>query len=120
MSECELPQYYNWTEPVARKRHECCECNAPILKGEKHLRVNGCWENVPGTFRQHLLCAEACELVRDEGLNDDECLYFGGLFEFWNDSCGYFGRFEKVEARKKLWFYMLKIKRRERKVKEQA
>ncbi len=115
MSECEMPQYYAWTEPIARKEHKCCECDAPILKGEKHLCVNVCWEYRPERYRQHILCAEACMLVRDSGMNDDECLYFGGLSEFWSDSRSERWQGRQLEARKNLWRMMLGIRRRENK-----
>lgn len=115
MSDCELPQYYVCKEPVARKVHHCCECSAPIDTGEKHLRVNACWVGLPGTFRQHLLCAEACEFVRDSGLNDDECLPYGGLWEYWAETRNEWFPVPQQEARRKLWRFMLRISRRERK-----
>ncbi len=115
MSECELPQYYRCAEHTARKIHDCCECSAPIVPGEKYLQINACWENRPGVYRQHLLCQAACETVRDSGMNDDECLAFGELYEFWRTDSG--GPYHSTElpARQKLWVMMLGILRRERK-----
>ena len=78
--ECELPRFYDWSEPVAKKKHRCCECNAPIVKGEKHFRATGKWQWGVETHRQHLVCLEACMLIRDE-LNGGECIGFGCLKE---------------------------------------
>jgi len=87
MSECYIPEFYRVIEPTAKKPHACCECSAPILKGEKYVYVSAKWEGQFSVEKQHLLCANACRLVRDEGFNADECLYFGQLFEWWNE-CG--------------------------------
>jgi hypothetical protein len=114
MSDCELPQYYVCKEVVGRKQHECCECIAPIEIGEKHLLVSACWDGLPGRYRQHLLCQEACELVRDSGMNDDECLAFGELDEFWRSDRPPYCEPE-LPSRRKLWRLMLRITRRERK-----
>ncbi len=110
--ECDLPAFYSWSEPVARKEHKCCECTAPITKGEKHLVATGKWDRGLSSFRQHLLCAEACMFIRDK-LNDGECICFGGLDDFYRGmqwQCG-----DKTDAvwrefRNKL----AAIKRRER------
>lgn len=81
--ECELPEFYQWAEPVARKQHRCCECKAPIEKGEKHFYCTGKWDDQIQSFRQHLLCAQACMFIRDK-LNGGDCICFGGLWE-WVD-----------------------------------
>lgn len=115
MSDCEIPQYYFCKDVTARKEHKCCECDARILIGEKHLRVNACWDSRPETYRQHHLCQQACELVRDSGINDDECVYYGGLWEYWAETRNELYSGKKLEARQLLWRLMLRIKRRERK-----
>ncbi len=121
MSECEIPDYYVCTERVARKVHKCCECSAPILVGEKHLEVSASWEGRPDRYRQHLLCEQACEFVRDKGLNDDECLYYGELKEWWPTWVKYGDNTSaKLEDRAALWRMMLRIMRRERKQKAAA
>lgn len=117
--DCEIAQYYKWIFRVARKPHECCECTAPIDPGEKYLQVNACWENHPGTYRQHVLCMEACEFVRDAGLNDDECLYYGGLTEWYRDWVHEPWQAD-AENRSKLWRMMLRITRRERQARHLA
>lgn len=85
MTECEVPQFYQHSEPVARKRHECCECDAPIEIGEKHFKATGKWECWGvRTYRQHFDCMLACMLIRDE-LNDYECIGFGMLKESFGE-----------------------------------
>lgn len=81
MSECEVATVYKTSEPVARKDYDCCECSAPILKGEKHFHGSGIWSYGFASYRQHLLCMRACMLIRDEH-NDRECIGFGELFEW--------------------------------------
>lgn len=80
---CDLgPEFYRTETPVARKEYECVECYAPILPGERYVKCVGVWEGELSTHRQHLLCCEACEWVRDQ---DGECLPFGYLFNYWED-----------------------------------
>lgn len=81
---CELPIFYDHAEPVARKRHRCEECSAPILKGEKHFKGCGKWDFGAATYRQHLLCMEACMMIRDR-FNDGECVGFGCLKEEFSE-----------------------------------
>lgn len=80
MTYCELPpDFYEVREPVARKSHECCECRAKILPGEKYVRCAGVWDFEFDEFKQHMECANACRFVRDR----IECIPFGGLKEWW-------------------------------------
>ena len=112
MSDCELPEFYTHSEPVARKEHRCCECRAPILKGEKHFSSTGKWDGTVISQRQHLDCMAACILIRDK-FNDSECIPFGGLkdwfFEMRRDC-----RDDSEESRT-LRSLMARIKWRERK-----
>lgn len=80
--ECELAKVYNAIERTARKEYVCRECGVAIAKGERYLNCSGLWEWGYETHRQHLICAEACELVRDH-LNDNECIPFGYLMEWY-------------------------------------
>lgn len=85
MYECDvLPDFYHWTEPVARKEHRCCECGAPINRGEKYFRAHGKWDGAISVYRQHLLCMEACMYVRDN-FNGHECIPFGCLREYCHE-----------------------------------
>jgi hypothetical protein len=82
---CEVyPEFYEWSEPVARKEHRCCECDAPSLKGEKHFVAVGKWGGDFDTHRQHLLCCEACMFIRDH-FEDGACIPFCSLIEWWNE-----------------------------------
>jgi hypothetical protein len=75
----DMPKFMRVSEHVSRKQHRCCECHAPILVGEKYVRITGKWDGEMNTFRQHDLCARACEFVRG---TINQCLCFGELFEF--------------------------------------
>ena len=83
MPECIIPEFYKHWEPTARKVHRCVECGTAILKGEKHFQYVVKWEGDISGGRQHLLCMEACMLIRDE--IEDECILFGGLFEWYGE-----------------------------------
>lgn len=78
--DCEIPEFYCHKEPKARKEHRCCECKAPINKGEVHFFVSMKYEGEISTERQHLDCMNACMEVRSY---QDECVYYGGLKEWW-------------------------------------
>ena len=82
-TDCEIPRFYKVSEPVARKQHHCCECSAPILKGEKHVLCTGMWDGDIQRYRQHETCAKACEFIRDELYG--ECISFGSLFDHWHE-----------------------------------
>jgi hypothetical protein len=115
VSDCEIAQYYKAEYRMARKEHDCCECYAPIEKNEKYLEVRACWDGRPSIERQHLLCQKACEFVRDTGLNDDECLYFGEFKEWYREFVkGGWHTTAGMDERRKLFLFMLHIKRRER------
>jgi hypothetical protein len=83
--ECELPEFYSISEPVARAQRGCCECRAPIRRGEKYVRCTGKWfGDPPQTYSQHVLCAEICEFIRDE-MRGGDCIAFGGMKEWRGD-----------------------------------
>lgn len=109
------PDFYSWREPVARKRHQCIECTATIEIGEKHFHATGKWDGTVSSQRQHVLCMEACMLVRDE--LEGECICFGALKEWYYEirrESQYF-QGEKKSAWRKLLRLMAKIRVRERK-----
>lgn len=76
-------EVYKISEPVARKQHYCCECNAPILKGEQHLLVSALFDGAWQRHRQHNLCARTCEHIRDSIERD--CICFGSLKEWYGE-----------------------------------
>lgn len=97
MTYCDMPpEFYEWTEPTARRVHMCCECLAPINQGEKHFKASGKWAEVVSTYRQHLLCMEACMYVRDK-MNDGECICFGELKEWFDEDRLYYVKNENAE-----------------------
>lgn len=112
---CEPLTMYRWSEPVAKNPHRCCECSAPIANGEKHFSWSGKLDADFDHGRQHLLCMEACEFIRDE-LNDGECIGFGSLMEEWSDMRWQYDRLRDREkpAWKRLRKMIADIKRRER------
>lgn len=113
MSECVIPEFYSYSEPVARKQHVCCECYAPILPGEKHFAYRGKWDGDLQTGRQHLLCMEACMFVRDK-LNDNECIGFGKLNEFIGDAYHYLREQKTNDTVRKFRSMVAAIRMRER------
>lgn len=109
------PTFFSYTEPVAQKAHRCCECSAPIRKGEKHFCGRGKWQDSLETYRQHFLCMEACMLIRDEFGGD--CIGFGMLKEEFDElRCDnwYQQRDRYKSAWQRLRKMMADIKRRER------
>lgn len=113
MFDCDISaDFFSWSEPVARKKHGCCECSAPILKGEKHYHGRGKWDGRIDDCRQHFLCMEACMLVRDK-INLD-CIPFGSLMEWYGE---YRNDIRDQEAGRQLMRMMVKIRRREREAK---
>lgn len=86
MSDCEIPEFWNAGEVVARKEHRCCECQAPIQKGERHTVCSGKWDGEVSSYRQHTLCALACEFFRDHFA--EECLSMGELKDYYREWWG--------------------------------
>jgi hypothetical protein len=76
------PEFYAEAFPTAAKQHWCCECNAPIERGEKHLYARGKNEGQFWDVRQHIACREICMAIKHE----DDCICFGELKEWWDAS----------------------------------
>lgn len=51
-------EFYSESVRRAAKPYRCCECSAPIGKGERHEYVSGKWEGAVMDFRTCLPCAE--------------------------------------------------------------
>lgn len=87
MSYCDVSVEFTRVITVkkTRKVHICCECLAPIPIGSEAVRASGKCEGDMWQEYQHILCAEACEYVRDvinkDLRSDERCLMFGELFE---------------------------------------
>jgi hypothetical protein len=113
--DCEVPEFYHCSEPTAAKAHKCCECRVPIDKGEKHLYCRMKFDGSFYHYRQHLLCARACEFIRDEFLDkfEDGCVPFGELLSEFREMRSF--RNDKTEDRwKELRGMMAEILRRKR------
>lgn len=114
MLECDLaPDFYHWSEPIARKPHRCCECRAPIEKGEKHFHARGKLDGEISVYRQHLLCMEACMTIRDE-FQGGECIPFGALMDWMHEYKFDLREDRHKEPVKKLRGLMARIRWRER------
>lgn len=82
MTYCDnIPDFYVWSEPRARKVYTCCECRGRIERGEKYFKATGSWEHVVSTHRQHLLCCQVCIHIRDNFYDYEECVPFGEMWE---------------------------------------
>ena len=44
----------------AKKQHECCECDVPIMPGDEYEYTTGCWE---GTWSVYKTC-KSCAWIR--------------------------------------------------------
>lgn len=83
---CDWPEFYSERFPVAKKKHRCCECRDMIEPGEKYLLVGGKWDGILETYKQHLLCREACMAISNIA---DDCIPFGSLMEDYREWCAY-------------------------------
>ena len=111
MSDCTVPEFYNTAETKAKKVHKCYECSAPINIGETYLSCTGKWDGEVNTFKQHLLCADACEFIRDN-FNGGDCIGFGDLFEHAHEfSKQYDKKSPDAKAFRKLYAQILVRKR---------
>jgi len=79
------PEFYNAIDRIAAKDHKCCECNKPIIKGQRYRYISGKWED----FRVFKMC-EACSDIWDnlsalgfclchENLSEDYEYYLDGI-----------------------------------------
>lgn len=51
---------------TARKSHRCCECDEPILAGERYHFLSGVWEGQGESFRSHVHCNELRQWMHRE------------------------------------------------------
>jgi hypothetical protein len=77
--DCEAPSVGEFSTPVARAPHRCCECRRTIQIGESYERYRGCWD---GTWTTWITCF-MCGHVRDwiEVNTDEDCIAFGTLVQ---------------------------------------
>lgn len=79
MSDSDAPDVMWEEEPVARKRHVCCECRGCIEKGEKYSLYKGVW---CGEFSTIKVCAD-CDKLRNDIYKETDYL---PAFEFLGNS----------------------------------
>ncbi len=66
MCNIDLPVTQRESTPVARKRHDCCECRRPIIKGQQYHVFSGIWDK-PLRFKT----CQRCQRVRNALASDD-------------------------------------------------
>jgi hypothetical protein len=77
--------YRRETRRTARKQHECCACEIPILPGHGYWVIASCWDNSVHTWKRCLRCQVIHDALvplcsaRDEW--PDEELNCGHTFE---------------------------------------
>ncbi|WP_115086254.1 hypothetical protein [Pseudomonas wadenswilerensis] len=78
-----MSDFQTTTEPVARKRHSCCECRGHIEPGHKYQLTAGCWEGDMSSFKTCLACVEARDwaTAQPEWCGDGEHLFYFGMLE---------------------------------------
>lgn len=76
MCDCEMPEFFDSREPLARKQHKCDECMGPIEVGARYFYASGKWGGDFQTFKVCLPCQEM-----RKRLEDDCCVGFGGIID---------------------------------------
>lgn len=78
-----MSDFQTATEPVARKRHACCECRGNIDPGQRYQLVAGCWESSMESFKTCLPCVQTRDwaTAQPEWVGDGEHLYYFGMLE---------------------------------------
>lgn len=82
---CDLDEPKIWEEHTvaARKEHQCEDCDSPIVKGEKHIRIGALYDGWT-TFRVHVECMawrRAHQAWMREYWQEDCGAEMGGLIE---------------------------------------
>lgn len=54
--------YYRETPRTARKQHECCACEIPILPGHRYWVIASCWDGRVHSWKR---CAR-CQLIHEQ------------------------------------------------------
>lgn len=78
-----MSDFQTTSEPVARKRHICCECRGHIEPGQAYQLVAGCWEGDMSSFKTCASCVQARDwaIAQPEWGGDGEHLYYFGMLE---------------------------------------
>jgi hypothetical protein len=64
--DCDAPDFYSEYFRTARKEHKCCECEVPILPGDRYVACAGKWDGAVDEFKQHLPCYHIARFVNLE------------------------------------------------------
>lgn len=72
-ADCEVPDFYNETQPIARKAHRCCECRGVIRIGEKYARCVGGYDGSVFSEAQHVACRDFAAEVNKKYSGSDGC-----------------------------------------------
>ena len=89
--DCDSPAVYSARWRVARKRHDCSECCAPILPGIRYLNVFGVWDGSPETFRVHSECDDLRSIVERDVCGSHGFVPLGYLAQEIVDAYGEYG-----------------------------
>ena len=76
-------EFFEESNPIARKQHKCVECREMIQPGERYERVKGRWE---GEYSSHATCIP-CQRIRDTYCPRGYC--FGMLAEQIEECLGF-------------------------------
>ncbi len=75
---------YYYSNPTARKDHECCECEGTILRGERYHKHWGVWDIEIMAFKRCKTCEEIANELEQERLEkwpDADPICFGELMD---------------------------------------
>lgn len=77
---CDYPEFYRFSEPVARKNHRCDDCGRRVEIGQKHLAWSGKSDGDVFTARSCKQCDVLRGMLEKEGFGgDDGCgIAWGG------------------------------------------
>ncbi len=56
----------DFTDPVAKKRHQCAHCLQDIIVGERHRKYTGVWQGDSQNWRIHSDCFEPLRECQNE------------------------------------------------------
>lgn len=73
-----MSEFQCTTEPVARRRHTCCECGGNIEPGSAYQRTAGCWDGTMDQFRTCIPCVNTRDWAtrQPEWSGDGEHLFY--------------------------------------------
>lgn len=91
--DLEQPAFFAESTRTARRHHTCCECDHPIVPGERHHYVSGKWDGNWSIYRTCSRCAAARDLFAHF-----ECAGLGELACAADEMIGELGEDERAVA----------------------